>query len=235
MPSLGLGLSLTSRGGPSDPNPAFVQQVVTGATPVNATSLVLTLSGVTTTAGNHLILVSAMRSGSVGGVTDSKGNTWQVDESVGVASASAGVASCKITTPLVNGDTITFAMTGGDSATGIAVNVAEFSGLSATGWADVQASAGGAAALAADSGAAASSANANALVIGVVGHVQSVTAFAPEVLSPIWNQGPTTASSGSSQTIHPMYRVVSSVGAYACKATWTVSTRQWAACVAVYK
>jgi hypothetical protein len=233
MPRLGLGLGLGAGGAPSDPNPAFVQQVAAAGNAGSGATVVLTLSGVTTTTGNHLIVCAAIRAGALSSVSDSKGNTWQVDENVEVAGAGAGIASCKITTPLVNGDTITVTITGGTG--GISASCAEFSGLAASGWADVQASAGNAVAgTAADSGAAATSAVANSLVIGAVGHQSTVTAFTPEVLSPVWNQGTTAVSTSQVQTVRPLYRVVTATGAFATKATWT-SSRIWAACVAVYK
>lgn len=218
--------------GNADPNPAFVQQVAAGGTATNATTLVLTLSGITTTAGNHLVACVASRSGPVLSVVDSKGNSWTIDEQATVAGGCSAIASCKITTPLVNADTITVSI---GSSTGLSASCAEFSGLAAAAHADVQASAGDAVAgLAADSTAAATSAAANSLVIGVVGHQSTVGAFTPEVLSPIWNQGTTAASVGTVQTVRPLYRVVSATGAFATKATWT-SSRIWAAAVAVYK
>jgi hypothetical protein len=230
---LGLGVGLPSTQGVSDPDPAFVQQVASAGNAGAGTTVVLTLSGVTTSVGNHLIVCSAARAGDLSSVSDSKGNTWQVDENVAVSGAGAGIASCRITTPLVNGDTITVTISGGSG--GLAASCAEFSGLSASGWADVQASAGNAVAgTAADSGAAATSAAANSLVIGVVGHQSTVTAFTPEVLSPVWNQGTSAVSTSQVQTVRPLYRVVTATGAFATKATWT-SSRVWAAAVAVYK
>lgn len=216
----------------SDPNPSFVQQVASGGNAGATATVVLTLGAVATTAGNHMILCAAARQGNITGVTDSKGNTWQIDEHVVVSGATTAIASCRITTPLVSADTITVTMNG---SAGLAASVAEFSGLAATGWADVQASAGNAVAgVAADSGATVTSAEANSLIVGVVGHTSSVSAFTPEVLSPVWNQGTVAASTGSVQTVRPLYRVVTTTGAYATKATWTTS-RAWGAIVAVYK
>lgn len=62
----------------------------------------------TTTAGNVMVLMVGCSGGrTVSSVTDSKGNTWTVNYTAGNGSAvGCSVAFTTITTPLVNGDTI---------------------------------------------------------------------------------------------------------------------------------
>jgi hypothetical protein len=209
---------------------AHVQQVASGGTAVNSNTLILTLSGVTTTAGNHLLLQAAARSGGVSSIADSKGNTWQVDKAQSVTGAFTSLWSCRITTPLVDGDTITITNV---SSTGHSASVAEFSGLASTGWADQVAGNTGTG-TAADSTATATTARDDELVFGIVGHQSTVTNYAPEVLSPVWNQTTVGASVGTVQTVRGMYRIVAATGTYSAKSAWTTS-RVWAAVIVTYK
>jgi hypothetical protein len=207
-----------------------VQEVVAAGTAVNDTTLVLTLSGITTTVGNHLILCAASRGGVVTGVADSKGNTWQVDTTDTVTGASTGIASCKIGTALVNGDTITIT---NSSSTGHSASVAEYTGLATSSWFDQSASSNGTG-TAADSTATSTTSQASEVVVGVVGHQSTVTAYVAEVLFPVWNLNTSAASVSTVQTVRPMYRDVIATGTFSAKSSWTTS-RIWSAAVATYK
>jgi hypothetical protein len=211
---------------------AFVQEVATGGTPSNSTTLVLTLGAVTTTVGNHLVLVMASRSGVITSLVDSKNNTWQSDHASAGTGAMQEIRSCKLTSALVAADTITITVSG--SATGISAVVAEYSGLETSSWLDKQVGATFTTGTSADSGATGTTSQADELLVGMVGHQSSITAFTPEVLSPVWNQLSTAASTGSIQQVHPLYRIVSATGAYSTKATWSTS-RIYGAAIATYK
>ncbi len=87
----------------------------------------------TTTATNHLVLMVGLSGGKVvSSVADSKSNTWTVHYVSGNGSqVGLGIASCKITTPLVNGDTITITP---NAACFMCAVAQEYSGLDQTTW-----------------------------------------------------------------------------------------------------
>ena len=213
---------------------ARVQFVAELANAGSGTTLVLTLSGVTTTVGNHLILRGGGATNAITAVVDSKGNTWQIDKTdTTEAGISASVASAKITSALVDGDTIT-ATIGGSGGAGSAY-VDEWSGLHATTWLDKTVGTGAPAALAADSGLTATTADANELIIGVIAHVSTVTSWAVETTSPAWTERTPLVTTGTVRTNRPLDKIVSATGQYASKGTWTTNSRDWSAVVATYK
>lgn len=216
---------------------AFVQNVASGGTSVSATTLVITV-GVTTTVGNHLCLShvqSADPQRSISSLTDSKGNTWQIDHApvtVAGLSATGFIASCKITTALVSGNTITVVLSGNTSQ---AMSCQEYSGLAAASWFDKKAEANdGVGSTASDSGLTATTAQADELLYTNLAHVSTVGSFAWEVLSPIWNSRTVAASTGTVRTVRPADRIVAATGTYSAKATWT-TTRDWDGIIATYK
>lgn len=107
---------------------AFVQIVASGGGTAGTNPLVLTLgAGITTSLGNTLSLQVRMTSArTLSSVTDSKGNTWNVDLPSTSTGSGCALASCNITTPLVAADTITITFSG--TCTPFA-GVAEFSGV----------------------------------------------------------------------------------------------------------
>jgi hypothetical protein len=210
---------------------AFVQEVALGATPSSSFTLILTLGAVTTTVGNHLVLVDASRSGWSTGIADSKSNTWQSDHVSNGTGEGQTIWSSKLTSALVAADTITITFNNNTAHSAVA---AEFSGLATSSWLDQQVGATFIAGTAADSGATGTTSQANELLIGMVGHQSSVTAFTPEVVSPVWNQLSTAASVGIIQQVHPLWRIVAATGTYSTKATWSTS-RIYGAAIATYK
>lgn len=84
-----------------------------------------------TTVGNHLIIMVALSGGRlVTGVTDSKGNTYTLHYTSGNGSfVGVSILSCKITTQLVNGDTISVTP---NVACFMAIRAQEYSGLHGT-------------------------------------------------------------------------------------------------------
>lgn len=212
---------------------AFVQEVGRSAsTGTSGTTEVITISGVTTTVGNHIILTAVGGGAAPSSVADSQGNTWALDTGAPAASdPRSGIFSAKIATALVNADTIT--VTYAASLTSRIIIASEFSGLDATTWFDKQAISNGSG-TSADSTATATTSQADELVMGMVGHVSTVSSFAFETLSPAWQVITSLASTGTVRTNRSGYRIVSATAAMATKATWTTS-RAWSASVATYK
>jgi hypothetical protein len=209
-----------------------VQDVVAAGNAASATTLVLTISGITTTVGNHLVCRAVHSGGVLTGITDSKGNTWQIDEDGTASDTSSGsMASTKLTSALVNADTITLTFFATSRA---AATVEEFSGLATTSWYDVGSIAAEAASTSADSGLTATSAVADSLIIGNLAYVGTITSFTPESLSPAWVLDQQVASTGTVRAVQGTHRIVSATGTFAFKATWTTS-RQHNSLVGVYK
>lgn len=212
---------------------AKVQDVVTGgyASSASAASHVLTV-GVTTTVGNHLILrCLSSNTARTLGVTDSKGNTWQVDRTGSATAPVTYSASAKITSALVSSDTITITWTGGSATT--AAWVIEVSGLATSSWYDQGADAAGTS-TAADSGATGTLAQADNFVVGQVAMSGTTTSYAWETTSPTWTNEGTTTTTGTVREEHFGSKVISATTALNAKATWTTS-RTWHSQIDVYK
>lgn len=215
---------------------ARVQEVGSAGTAGAQTGVTITLSGITTTVGNHLIVcvsTNVLLGAAAFSISDSKSNTWQKDANAQDTSSTVQTFSAKLTSALVNADTITISWSP-TSSTG-AATAAEYSGLASSSWLDKTASASGASATASDSGATATTSQANELLIGALAPAGTITGFTPEVLSPAWSANTSAVpSSGNVRGIYPMYRVVSAAAAYNAKATWSTS-RAWAQVIATYK
>lgn len=121
--------SITTPGGGAA---AFVQIVGTHQVTVAANTNVVTLgAGITTTAGNLLTLQVKMSGArTMSGVSDSKGNSWTVDQPGPGVSTGAAMASSICATPLTTGDTITASFSGTCTS---ANGVMEFSNPSVSG------------------------------------------------------------------------------------------------------
>lgn len=112
---------------------AFVQNVGTLAVQSgNATTIAVPVT-VTTTVGNTVIAWCRRTGGSVtlSSVSDSKGNTWNIDATHLADTNPAAVASSVLTTALVSGDTITFHLSASTSFRSAAA--IEVSGLASSG------------------------------------------------------------------------------------------------------
>src|ERR1039458_6276450 len=115
--------------------PAFVQNVgsaISGTIAIG--TFAVTVSATPTTAGNGVILWFRAGSGAyVTAVSDSRGNTWQVDNSGSHTQANSSICSCVIATGkvLVSGDTITLTLNFADPDASGSAGCAEFSGLAA--------------------------------------------------------------------------------------------------------
>lgn len=109
--------------------PAFVQMA--GATYVlSQTSPWAIQPAHNTTQGNTLLLVvKTSASITVTGVTDSKGNTWTVDETPGSTNANITLVRAALTAALTTGDTISIALSA--TSGNVCAQLLEFSGLAA--------------------------------------------------------------------------------------------------------
>lgn len=111
----------------------YVQRV--HAATSSGASTVITLA-VNTTALNTLVAAfKTAGSFAVTAVSDSKGNTWQIDKVTTTSSAARlNICSAYLTTALVIGDTITFTVSGSSASSAVAVY--EYNGIAATSWVD---------------------------------------------------------------------------------------------------
>lgn len=126
-----------------------VQQVLNSTTDQNSTTVTLTVpTGITTTVGNHLIMMighSNATSSFLASVSDSKGNTWQIDidqNDGGTTGAWASLASTHLSTALVAGDTITLTYMAAPGTYEVFL-VYEYSGLASSSWVDTAGGTGG--------------------------------------------------------------------------------------------
>lgn len=216
---------------------AFVQTVGSAGSAANTTQVILTLSGVTTTVGNHLILANGSGGGSpISSIVDSQGNSWAVDRRAAVTTATE-IASCKVVTPLVDGDTITVNYV---ASNGHGFGVFEFSGLHPTSWYEGGSGSGsGSNENASNSlfGPTVNGANRDELLIGATtGQVQMV-AYTWEVLSPAWTNSTHVVGSSINATsdMYMAYRIVNVSGPYAAQGTWSSTARKWTSVCAAYR
>ena len=113
--------------------PSFVQ-IVGSATGGSTTVTVTIASGHNTTVGNGLIAgVRASSGDAISSVSDSRGNTWTVDDPGTGTGGNASVASCVVASgkQLVSGDTITATMV--DSSANLDIVCIEVAGIDTTG------------------------------------------------------------------------------------------------------
>lgn len=149
----------------------------------SATTLVITVTGTVPVGDNMLVLAGAGTTGLTATVTDSKGNTYATHKSwsrAGTPTTSLAMASSRITTQLVNGDTITITWSVSAGArTGVA---AQYTGGRVAGWFDAVTAGGGAdASVGSETVAGVTVAEANELLVAAVlleatGALTSVTA-----------------------------------------------------------
>src|SRR3990167_7261455 len=144
---------------------AFVQKIGDNSSSSGGTTLVITVpaGGV---AQDSLIVIAAGGSSSavISSVADSKGNTYQVDDTEATYGFAGSVATAIAATALVSGDTIT--ITYSASVTFRTACAYEFSGAASASWLDKVVSAGDASGTssAPDSGLTATTAQAGELI-----------------------------------------------------------------------
>ena len=110
-----------------------------------ASTIVVTIT-TTVPVGDHLVVMGIVSATDrTATVTDSKGNTYSTHKdwtrTGGTPAISVSLASCRVTTELVNTDTVTITFSGA-TAGGRIGKVVQYNGMKTTGWFD-QVSAGG--------------------------------------------------------------------------------------------
>lgn len=209
---------------------AYVQKVVSGHTTSSSATLVLTLSGITTTVGNFLILRAlGSNTGRTMAVTDSRGNTWTTDLTTAGTAPLIYIASAQITTALVNGDTITLTLTGGSSTmTAWVIETTPSTGF------DVSQSAVITTATASDTGASAATAVADSIVVGYDAMASNLATGWASTGVGSWTDEGSEVSTGSIRAGYHSYKVVAATGAQQFTASWATAVSGNTA-LAVYK
>lgn len=204
---------------------AFVKRICSATDTASTNPKPLTVSG-NTTAGNTVILVAKGSGGiRVNSVSDSRGNTWQVDEvSTNTTNARVSVASAVLTTALLTGDTVTVTYSAGNSA-GMAVY--EYSGLATVSYVDGTPTQGNAT-TGTSLSVSITTANANDLVFTAVACGTSETVTGPTGFT-VRDSGQTGNASGCVQAAED---VVAATGTYAANWSWTTTTANAVAVVA---
>lgn len=200
---------------------AFVQQVYSvNKASTSSHDIVPTAN---TTVGNRLIMAFSVGSSRViTGVSDTQGNSWNIDSESGGARSSA-ILSCYLTTALTTGDTITVTL---NAASAAFVAVAEFSGLESS---------------------ALDKTNSNQAGSVTAGNTNSTGTLSQAdelvVVTIAWSGGlgtvsssPTgyTALTSPSSIFTPLYKDVSATTALDESWAWTTA-RNYGACITTYK
>jgi hypothetical protein len=211
----------------SDVGIAYVQEVaVLPTSGVNGTAF---SPAHNTTQGNHLILLASNTGGSivVSSVTDTKGNTWQIDSTQANTSvASTSIASVYLTTALTTSDTITVTLSGTGTFRGGLLE--EYSGLTTTSWKDVNAGNTGADSTSMTTGTTAATGQANELTIEAFCLQATATSFTKD----------TNYSNFTTQIDGRMggaYRILTSIGTQNATGAFGNTGTNWAGAIATYK
>lgn len=197
---------------------ALVRKVnATDAATTTATT-VITVDATGFAAGTTLIAGAFWRTAvanALTGVTDSKGNTWQVDGASTSAATGIAAASAYLTVALVSGDTITLTWAGNVSGRTIQIN--QFSGLVTASWSD---GAGVTAALTGTTvnGAAVTTANANDLIVEFFGTTSNVTVLSNAAG---WTTTGTQASLAGPTKLDSIYQEFLATGTYQGSVTYS--------------
>lgn len=115
---------------------AKVSTVVTMSTGTGVNPMILTVGAGGAAAGNFVVIALGLGANSITFTTivDTKANTWQFDGAASGGTKSCLVASSKLTTALVSGDTITITLSSLQVVQ--RAGVYEFSGMHPTTWLD---------------------------------------------------------------------------------------------------
>ena len=189
----------------------------------SATTHAVTVASPGIAAGNVAVLVGiGTGTRAPTSATDTKGNTWQVDETLaGGTSFALTVLSSRLATALVAGDVVTVTFSGTAATASLSLIDLGNDLIAAGAWTDISVSAAQATANAAvGSGTGASSAQADEIQIGVSGHQGSTSVTTtPEVLSPVWTLLDTRSTTTTVRSYRLYYRVVSVIEAQRFNAT----------------
>jgi hypothetical protein len=192
-------------------------------TEATANPHVITVAAPGIAAGNHAMIVGMEPGGrTLTSVTDSKGNTWQVDETLAnTTNHGGGVATSKLTADLVAGDTVSVTFS---AANDCAIHLFDLGdGLVAASWVDISVSQANASSTTLDSSTGATSDTADELQIGVGLHQNGSATLTPETLSPVWTHLASASSPTTVRVNRVYYRIVSATEAQRFNGTLSVA------------
>ena len=174
-------------------------------------------------AGNVALVVGMVAGGrTLTGVTDSRSNTWTVDETLAnTTNHGGGIASSVLGTTLQAGDTITVTFSSTGVFAGHLLDLGD--GLDTASLVNISVSQANASSATLDSSTGATSDTADQLQIGVGFHAGTPT-LTPETLSPVWNHLASATSPTTTRTNRVHYRIVS--GTEAQRFNGTLGTAQ---------
>jgi len=212
------------------------RQVAVGADAVSASTFSLTVpAGVSTVAGRHLVvayLFSGAGTDSVTSVSDTEHNTYAVNAvrgNAGTTGLKAVVASARITTALVAGDTVT--VTQNVASTYHAMQVYEFDNFAPTAWADKTAS-GSASGTAVSTASTPATAQPDETLFAAVGFGDTTATLASATG---WSDSAKVEASGTKhKSLAVAAEDVAATGAYAYAGDLSAS-EQWVAALVTFK
>ena len=208
---------------------AFVQKIGDNSSSSGGTTLAITVpaGGV---AQDSLIVIAAGGSSSavISSVADSKGNTYQVDDTEATYGFAGSVATAIAATALVSGDTIT--ITYSASVTFRTACAYEFSGAATASWLDKVVSAGDASGTssAPDSGLTATTAQADELIFAAFTFLTVTISAEGSGYSALGGRG-----GGGGRQVDAAYKIVSSTGTYKADCTLSGNSNWNAICVTI--
>jgi hypothetical protein len=210
---------------------AFVKNI--GSASCGSPSNTITVPAGGVAASHTLIARLTIRDSNPGGavtVSDSKGNTYTIDNDFTGFSTRVVILSANIGTALVSGDTltITYPAAGLDSTASV---VSEFSGIAATNRVDATGSGSGNSSA---PSASLTTLNANDLLYGVIIAINNPTYTEPSGWTTDAHLSAACGGAPGNSTNHGAYRIVSSAGSYTYNPTLNSSVF-WTEAMVAYK
>ena len=199
------------------------------ASAASGTSVSITVPAGGVAAG-HTVIFAFITNPAYGGlVEDTRGNAYNVDgQGGGNPNGNLTIYSATITTPLQAGDHVTLTIS---AAVSIVASATEFSGLAVAPHDQVTAWAGSTSAV--NSGNVTTTV-ASELLVGVVKTVGASTSFTPGSGYAALGGGSVPFAMGSSFTLIPEFRIISSTGTYVADGTLG-GDQAWFAFIVTYK
>jgi PKD repeat protein len=212
------------------------RQIAIGADAVSASTFSVTVpSGVSTLVGRHLVVAyffSGAGTDKVTSVQDTRGDIYTINAVKGNSGTSgliAVVASAKITTALVAGDSLT--VTQNVSSTYHAIQVYEFDNFDPTSWVDKTAT-GNASGTQVSTASTTTTAQANETLFAATGFGDTTASLTS---APGWNDSAKIEATGlKHKSLAVAVRDVAAAGAYAYSGTLSASN-QWVAALVTFR
>ena len=201
----------------------FVKEIGRNDSSVSSTTIAVTVPAGGVPVGDFVLLAccNGIGSDTVTSVTDSRGNTYQIDiQFSGGSGHRVALVSCKVTTALLQNDTITVTLSAANGSRNVYAE--HWSGLASTGWFDKSATGSGTAECFA-TGNTGQTAQADEVLMGASClNSKGATATPGPNYSEVAEVGG-SASGNSGRTLYIERRTVAAAGAYAADGTWSVA------------